>query len=146
MVDPRSFANAYRKSKSSSASSSQEPGQSPSSYLPLKVPIPRLRRSSVAPVEEGNSGSGGVNNDKHRVSHACEPCRQRKTKVCGIPFPNHPHHRQRPYVPRLLPFIPGCDGLKVLTSMSQNLRRADANSAVANGMRAPPVFPVTQTF
>lgn len=41
-----------------------------------KVAIPRLRRDS-----EGYSStkSGG----RHRVTHACEPCRQRKTKCSG---------------------------------------------------------------
>lgn len=45
---------------------------SPSS---AKVAIPRLRRDS------NNSPASTV--EKQRVSHACEPCRQRKTKCSG---------------------------------------------------------------
>lgn len=43
-----------------------------------KVAIPRLKRESdVTPG--GSSKSGG----RHRINHACEPCRQRKTKCSG---------------------------------------------------------------
>ncbi|KAI9821483.1 MAG: hypothetical protein M1832_003330 [Thelocarpon impressellum] len=42
-----------------------------------KVAIPRLNRDS-----DVASGSGPFG-DKHRVSHACEPCRSRKTKCTG---------------------------------------------------------------
>ncbi|KAL7268301.1 hypothetical protein RUND412_009080 [Rhizina undulata] len=55
----------------------QQPGQALLSQG-LKVAIPRLRR----PSGTGDDGTGSVSGDKHRVSHACEPCRQRKTKAC----------------------------------------------------------------
>ena len=42
-----------------------------------KVAIPRLKRSFES--GEGNTKSGG----RHRVTHACEPCRHRKTKCSG---------------------------------------------------------------
>lgn len=41
-----------------------------------KVAIPRLRRDSEG---YNSTKSGG----RHRVTHACEPCRQRKTKCSG---------------------------------------------------------------
>ena len=44
-----------------------------------KVAIPRLRRDSDGTSVAGSSTLG----DKHRVSHACEPCRHRKTKCSG---------------------------------------------------------------
>lgn len=44
-----------------------------------KIAIPRLRRYSGNATTAVASFSG----DKHRVSHACEPCRQRKTKCSG---------------------------------------------------------------
>lgn len=50
-----------------------QPGQ------PLKIAIPRLRRESDIASRHGSSKGG----DKHRVSHACEPCRHRKTKCSG---------------------------------------------------------------
>ncbi|KIW44940.1 uncharacterized protein PV06_03374 [Exophiala oligosperma] len=43
-----------------------------------KVAIPRLKRSIDAVGEEGNRQGG-----RHRVNHACEPCRHRKTKCSG---------------------------------------------------------------
>lgn len=43
-----------------------------------KVAIPRLKRSIDA-QDEGSTRSGG----RHRVNHACEPCRHRKTKCSG---------------------------------------------------------------
>jgi hypothetical protein len=43
-----------------------------------KVAIPRLKRS-VDAGGEGTTRSGG----RHRVTHACEPCRHRKTKCSG---------------------------------------------------------------
>ena len=46
---------------------------------PSKVAIPRLRRNS----EDQTSSRGSAVADKNRVSHACEPCRQRKTKCSG---------------------------------------------------------------
>ena len=48
----------------------------------MKVPIPRLKQSSKSGEESAGLSAG----DKQRVSHACEPCRQRKTKVRrGLP-------------------------------------------------------------
>ncbi|KAL8724905.1 MAG: hypothetical protein Q9181_006626 [Wetmoreana brouardii] len=44
-----------------------------------KVPIPRLRKDTEGP----STASSGASEGKHRVSHACEPCRQRKTKCSG---------------------------------------------------------------
>lgn len=41
--------------------------------------IPRLHRASGGDDDSVGSDS------KHRVSHACEPCRQRKTKVRARP-------------------------------------------------------------
>ena len=43
-----------------------------------KIAIPRLKRSSDT-LGEGSARSGG----RHRVNHACEPCRHRKTKCSG---------------------------------------------------------------
>lgn len=42
-----------------------------------KVAIPRLKRS----LDSGDIGAKG--SSKHRVTHACEPCRHRKTKCSG---------------------------------------------------------------
>ncbi len=44
-----------------------------------KIAIPRLRRGSGGASAGGSSTVG----DKHRVTHACEPCRHRKTKCSG---------------------------------------------------------------
>lgn len=44
-----------------------------------KVAILRLRRPSDVPTSTGSTKSG----EKHRVNHACESCRQRKTKCSG---------------------------------------------------------------
>ena len=44
-----------------------------------KIAIPRLRRNSEIAVLSKASVPG----DKNRVSHACEPCRHRKTKCSG---------------------------------------------------------------
>ena len=44
-----------------------------------KIAIPRLRRDSDIGSGVGSSKGG----EKHRVSHACEPCRHRKTKCSG---------------------------------------------------------------
>lgn len=49
------------------------------SQNPPKVAIPRLRRNS----EEMCLSKGSASADKNRVAHACEPCRQRKTKCSG---------------------------------------------------------------
>ena len=51
-------------------------GGAPSSKA-AKVAIPRLKRSLES--GEGSAKSGG----RHRVTHACEPCRHRKTKCSG---------------------------------------------------------------
>lgn len=51
-------------------------GNEPSTKA-AKVAIPRLKRS--ADTQEGLSKPGG----RHRVTHACEPCRHRKTKCSG---------------------------------------------------------------
>ena len=53
-------------------------GSAQSQKLP-KVAIPRLRRNS----EDQSLAKGFIAVDKNRVSHACEPCRQRKTKCSG---------------------------------------------------------------
>ena len=47
--------------------------------LATKVAIPRLPRPSATTSPIGSVRTG----DKHRVTHACEPCRQRKTKCSG---------------------------------------------------------------
>ncbi|RMD41544.1 hypothetical protein DV735_g3577, partial [Chaetothyriales sp. CBS 134920] len=47
-----------------------------------KVAIPRLKRSAESATEVGGvvrTAAGG----RHRVNHACEPCRHRKTKCSG---------------------------------------------------------------
>ena len=44
-----------------------------------KVAIPRLNRNR----DEQSPSLGPVAADKNRVTHACEPCRQRKTKCSG---------------------------------------------------------------
>ena len=49
------------------------------SQNPSKVAIPRLRRNS----EDQSLSKGSAAMDKNRVAHACEPCRQRKTKCSG---------------------------------------------------------------
>lgn len=51
---------------------------SDSSRKAAKIAIPRLKRS-VDAIGEGSTKSGG----RHRVTHACEPCRHRKTKCSG---------------------------------------------------------------
>ncbi|CAF9903755.1 MAG: hypothetical protein ALECFALPRED_002962 [Alectoria fallacina] len=54
-------------------------GSAQSRNAPKKVAIPRLRRSS----EDQSLSKGSPLADKNRVAHACEPCRQRKTKCSG---------------------------------------------------------------
>ncbi len=49
------------------------------SQNPPKVAIPRLRRNS----DDQSTSKGSPAADKNRVAHACEPCRQRKTKCSG---------------------------------------------------------------
>ena len=53
-------------------SSPQPRQQQPSA---AKIAIPRLRRESIM--------SQPPSVEKHRVAHACEPCRQRKSKCSG---------------------------------------------------------------
>lgn len=43
-----------------------------------KVAIPRLKRPIDAAGEDASRSAG-----RHRVNHACEPCRHRKTKCSG---------------------------------------------------------------
>lgn len=50
---------------------------SESSTKAAKVAIPRLKRA-LDSVDGGNKPGG-----RHRVTHACEPCRHRKTKCSG---------------------------------------------------------------
>jgi hypothetical protein len=54
---------------------SQSEGQAPQ-VSTRRVAIPRLKKRGGEEVAEGERKSG-------RVSHACEPCRQRKTKCSG---------------------------------------------------------------
>lgn len=49
------------------------------SQNPPKIAIPRLLRNS----DDQSFTRGSVAADKNRVAHACEPCRQRKTKCSG---------------------------------------------------------------
>lgn len=56
------------------------PMRSPSTSTAGKVPIPRMRSEAEAGSVAAGSREGG---DKHRISHACEPCRSRKTKCSG---------------------------------------------------------------
>ena len=49
-----------------------------SSQRTAKVAIPRLKRSIDASAEDTTRPGG-----RHRVTHACEPCRHRKTKCSG---------------------------------------------------------------
>ncbi|KAA8910030.1 hypothetical protein FN846DRAFT_940314, partial [Sphaerosporella brunnea] len=50
-----------------------------------KVAIPRLQSASNKSRDDGYAdlSIGSPVDGKHRVSHACEPCRQRKTKCSG---------------------------------------------------------------
>jgi hypothetical protein len=43
-----------------------------------KIAIPRLKKTAAAAASTSARSSG-----RHRVNHACEPCRQRKTKCSG---------------------------------------------------------------
>lgn len=45
---------------------------------PAKVAIPRLPQKG-----DSTTGSGPKSGGRHRVMHACEPCRSRKTKCSG---------------------------------------------------------------
>jgi hypothetical protein len=53
-------------------------GSDPNPAKAAKIAIPRLKRSA-----EANASNDGRVGGKHRVNHACEPCRQRKTKCSG---------------------------------------------------------------
>lgn len=53
------------------------PGDRPAAKAP-KVAIPRLPQRGDATVGTGSKYGG-----RHRVMHACEPCRSRKTKCSG---------------------------------------------------------------
>ncbi|RVD90090.1 uncharacterized protein DFL_001068 [Arthrobotrys flagrans] len=48
-----------------------------------KVAIPRLKRDSDVAGWGGEGRRGSSSGDKNRTSHACEPCRSRKTKCNG---------------------------------------------------------------
>ncbi|KAF3188653.1 hypothetical protein TWF788_000398 [Orbilia oligospora] len=48
-----------------------------------KVAIPRLKRDSDVAGWGGEGRRGSSSGDKNRTSHACEPCRTRKTKCNG---------------------------------------------------------------
>ncbi|KIW73231.1 hypothetical protein PV04_01365 [Phialophora macrospora] len=88
---------SHRQSSSSTSQTAYSPAQTPifrvpqsplaaprsggggeTSQKPAKVAIPRLKRSIDASSEDA-ARSGG----RHRVNHACEPCRHRKTKCSG---------------------------------------------------------------
>ena len=58
----------------------QSPTTAPAdaSQKAAKVAIPRLKRSIDASGDDASRGGG-----RHRVTHACEPCRHRKTKCSG---------------------------------------------------------------
>ena len=42
-----------------------------------KIAIPRLKKTTET------ASNSAITNGRHRVNHACEPCRQRKTKCSG---------------------------------------------------------------
>lgn len=55
--------------------------KSPNDRPPAKAPkvaIPRLQQKEDSPT-----GSGTKSGGRHRVMHACQPCRSRKTKCSG---------------------------------------------------------------
>ena len=54
------------------------PGNGESFQKHAKVAIPRLKRLCDATGEDATRSGG-----RHRVNHACEPCRHRKTKCSG---------------------------------------------------------------
>ncbi len=53
-------------------------GGAAGSHKAAKVAIPKLKRAFDASAEDASSSGG-----RHRVTHACEPCRHRKTKCSG---------------------------------------------------------------
>lgn len=53
------------------------PATGESAAKQAKVAIPRLKRNAEAGSDAGKPGG------RHRVTHACEPCRHRKTKCSG---------------------------------------------------------------
>ena len=81
---PRSGTGSGQSATQTSYSSLTPSSGRPSSTetqpaAPLKVAIPRLKTPG-----DGRTPSGSSKGDqKHRVSHACEPCRTRKTKCSG---------------------------------------------------------------
>ena len=79
-TDPSSVAPDYQSPNPQSTFRVPEsPTQRPQdASKQAKVAIPRLKRS-VDPLGETNTRIGG----RHRVNHACEPCRHRKTKCSG---------------------------------------------------------------
>ena len=70
--------SVYTESDELSPASGMYRSHLPQSNAP-KVAIPRLRRKS----EDHPSSKATAAGDKNRVAHACEPCRQRKTKCSG---------------------------------------------------------------
>ena len=82
-----STQNAQRSPKSSSLSNTphifrvpQSPRIAPSDgqrNKAAKIAIPRLKNTAETTSNSGRSSG------RHRVNHACEPCRQRKTKCSG---------------------------------------------------------------
>ncbi len=73
---PHSSPYAPTAALPTAAPSHQDKAQSQN---PSKVAIPRLRPNS----EDQSLYKGSAATDKNRVAHACEPCRQRKTKCSG---------------------------------------------------------------
>lgn len=71
---PVSAPNTFR-IPASPRTSAMSTGESASKAA--KVAIPRLKRSLES--QEGSAKLSG----RHRVTHACEPCRHRKTKCSG---------------------------------------------------------------
>jgi Fungal Zn(2)-Cys(6) binuclear cluster domain len=69
LFSPSGHAPAFRLTKS--------PNDRPPTKAP-KVAIPRLLQKGESPT-----GSGAKSGSRHRVMHACEPCRSRKTKCSG---------------------------------------------------------------
>lgn len=81
-----------------------------------RVAIPRLPLSG-----DDGSGSPAGGGDKHRVSHACEPCRQRKTKVRAKTLPR----------PEFFPCYPS--GMILVLMICLQRSYALANSAAVKG-------------
>ena len=78
----KSITSARPRSKQNQHPTPQQRRPSPPRAPALataKVAIPRLNRDHENGALAGPSKEG----EKHRVSHACEPCRSRKTKCTG---------------------------------------------------------------